>query len=109
MYSGCMYNSQHTVYKTSNGIENQVNIIEQLDGNMSISSSSVAYEPQCECCDVQPECVSTTSTYDPEYDETPDTIPVLVPPLWFEYSERQVPPPRYDEYNPRVTNKKQSQ
>ena len=61
-----MYNSQHTVY-TSNGIENQKldNIFEQLDGNISISSSSVATEPQCECCDGQPECVSTTSTYDP--------------------------------------------
>ena len=75
---------------------------------MSISSSSVATEPQCECCDGQSECVSTTSTYDPEYDETPHIIPVLTSPQWYEYSEPQVPPPWYDEYHPRVTNQKQS-
>ena len=104
-----MYNYSQHIVRIRLGTENHIQSnIEQLDGNMTINSSSCLTQSHCECCDVMSDCVSTTSTYDPEYDDQiGQPIPVLVriqkngdkfynPPAWF------------DEYKPRVTDRKQS-
>ena len=72
-----MYQENHnSVQYTSVGIENQDKFyIGQLDGNMSCDSSFMNGS-LCSCCDRISEC-GTMSSYDPEYDDIGQSIPVL--------------------------------
>ena len=81
---------------------------------MSLSSqsemSSLLTEPLCDCFDDHSEYMSTTSSdsdYDSDYVDIPRIVPVIVPQhLCSESSDPPVPPPWYEEYMPRLVDKK---
>ena len=69
---------------------------DQSAGNVTIDSSVITGS-NCTCCDGPFDCVSTTSSYDPDYDEIELPIPVLGQLIKAAVANND-PPAWYDEY-----------
>ena len=88
------HKSKHIVQNSGylSGIENHYQLIDQLDGNMSIASSIMS-RSQCSCCEGPLDC-STTISDDQDYDyEMGNPIPGMMstnPGLGIRSSQREI-------------------